>query len=61
LKSSIGGKLFLGGTDPDYYKGDFTYAAITTPGYWQFAMNGYFSKKNTVIASIFEQYCTRTG
>jgi len=37
---SMGGELLLGGSDPNYYRGDFTYAPVTRAGYWQFRMAG---------------------
>ncbi|XP_071799853.1 lysosomal aspartic protease-like [Asterias amurensis] len=39
-KDSKGGELIIGGSDPQYYRGRFTYAPVTKKGYWQFAVDG---------------------
>eukprot|EP00058_Branchiostoma_floridae_P028236 XP_002613727.1 hypothetical protein BRAFLDRAFT_114822 [Branchiostoma floridae] len=35
-----GGELLLGGTDPTYYTGNFTYIPVSYQGYWQLNMDG---------------------
>ncbi|KAL8169972.1 UNVERIFIED_CONTAM: hypothetical protein K2H54_060852 [Gekko kuhli] len=37
--ASPGGELLLGGTDPQYYSGDFNYVNVTRKAYWQVHMD----------------------
>ncbi|KAF9219141.1 acid protease [Gyrodon lividus] len=32
-------ELYLGGTNPDMYTGDFTYTPVTVPGFWQVSVD----------------------
>lgn len=31
--------MFLGGSDPRFYKGNFSYVPVTKRGYWQFKVD----------------------
>ncbi|KAG5343944.1 ASPP protease, partial [Acromyrmex heyeri] len=47
----IGGEMILGGSDPNYYEGEFTYVSVTDEGHWQFTtdkihMSNYTFCKN---------------
>jgi len=46
-KDPKGGEIMLGGSDPKYYKGNFTYTPVTQKGYWQFKMDGIALGKDT--------------
>ncbi|XP_043932137.1 renin-like [Protopterus annectens] len=37
-----GGEIILGGTDPDYYTGEFHYLYTNKKGYWQIEMKGVY-------------------
>ncbi|CAF0945794.1 unnamed protein product, partial [Didymodactylos carnosus] len=45
------GELLFGGSDPNYYVGDFTYVSVTTQGYWQFQMDGIFINDQSICTS----------
>jgi len=36
-----GGELILGGSDPQYYSGNFSYVPVSKQGYWQFKVDGF--------------------
>jgi len=50
LSDRVGGELVLGGTDSNYYTGEFGYVDVSVKGYWQFNF-GEVSVGNTRIVT----------
>jgi len=50
-----GGELLLGGTNPKYYSGQFTYVPLTAETYWQFDLD------NLVVQGSTLSYCTASS
>ncbi|KAF7978613.1 hypothetical protein HWV62_45354 [Athelia sp. TMB] len=48
--SSSGAELTVGGTNPSLYKGGFTYAPVTTKGYWQVKLDSVAVNNNPVAS-----------
>jgi len=48
----VGGELILGGTDPDYYEGDFSYADVTEKWYWQIDIEEISALNSTVESNV---------
>jgi cathepsin D len=48
--AELGGEIILGGSDPRYYQGNFTYVPVTRKGYWQFSMDSITMGETTFCA-----------
>lgn len=54
----VGGEIIFGGSDPNYYEGQFTYVPVTRPGYWQFHMSGVYVEQGTkMVGHLCEDGC----
>ncbi|XP_059002793.1 renin [Mustela lutreola] len=45
----LGGELVLGGSDPQYYQGNFHYVSVSQIGSWQIKMKGVSVRSATVV------------
>ncbi|KAI0346661.1 acid protease [Trametopsis cervina] len=50
--TSSGAVLTLGGVDNTKYTGSFTYAPVTTKGYWQVTLDGVAVNGNSAVSSV---------
>ncbi|XP_050498775.1 cathepsin D-like [Diabrotica virgifera virgifera] len=57
----VGGELLLGGSDPNYYKGDFTYVDVSAKGYWQVVMDSLNVGSSLKLCSNGCQIIVDTG
>ncbi|KAA0194582.1 hypothetical protein HAZT_HAZT004642 [Hyalella azteca] len=55
---AVGGELILGGSDPQHYRGEFTYVPVDRKGYWQFHMDAVQAIADTgtsLLAAPYEE------
>ncbi|XP_070252798.1 renin [Myotis yumanensis] len=45
----LGGEIVLGGSDPQYYQGNFHYVSISKTGSWQIKMKGVSVRSSTLL------------
>jgi cathepsin D len=46
--AELGGEMVLGGSDPNYYTGEFTYVPVKREGYWEILMDNISSGGETM-------------
>jgi len=60
VDGKVGGEIIFGGSDPNFYQGEFTYAPLTKIGYWQFTMHGILIENqsdNKIVGHVCESGC----
>ncbi|KAH7644301.1 lysosomal aspartic protease-like protein [Dermatophagoides farinae] len=55
----VGGEIIFGGSDPNYYDGNFTYVPLSKIGYWQFNMSSVNieNKDDKIVGHLCEYGC----
>lgn len=54
----VGGEIIFGGSDPDYYEGEFLYVPLSQPyAYWQFHVHGIKIDRPDVVGHVCESGC----
>jgi len=46
--AEVGGEMVLGGSDPNYYTGEFIYVPVQREGYWEIAMEDMAANGETI-------------
>ncbi|OTF69327.1 lysosomal aspartic protease-like protein [Euroglyphus maynei] len=59
VNGKVGGEIIFGGSDPNYYEGDFTYVPLSKIGYWQFNMSSVNieNKNDKIVGHLCEYGC----
>ncbi|KAF8550135.1 acid protease [Imleria badia] len=52
MLSSVGGELYIGGSNPAEYIGGFSYTPVTLPGYWQVTMDNVQVNGHTILTNV---------
>jgi len=50
--SPSGAELYIGGSNPDLYTGEFTYTSVTHKGFWQVNMDGVEANGTMILTNV---------
>ncbi|KAF9222126.1 acid protease [Gyrodon lividus] len=50
--AALGPELYIGGTNPDMYIGDFTWAPVTQQGFWQVSIDSVVANGRNVLTNV---------